>query len=198
MERKVEIRLRLIDVDSLRAFVDLVLERNQVSLTSICTTILGYSNGHNLRNLYRGHTKDPTLKFLIELTEALPEAKQRLIPDVDFEFTYMSVISPETWKDLWADWNCLEEEFEPFAEHSGLKRSSYRNYINNHKAMATYPRLKTARCFSAYFLWKEQSLKEVFEYKKLKVVNMNPAGKKLQDIETFRSSFWEENNGTES
>lgn len=198
MERKVEKKLRLIDVDSLRTFVDLVIEKNQVSLTSVCTTILGYSGGHNLRNFYRGHTKDPTLKFLIDLTEALPEAKQKLLPNAEFEFTYMKVIRPEIWQDLWADWNCLEEEFEPFADHSGLKRSSYRNYIKNNKTIGTYPRLKTAKCFSAFFLWKEESLKEVFKYQKLEVVNMNPAGKKLQDIETFRSNFWKETNGTES
>lgn len=196
MEQEILKKLRLIDIDSLKAFVELVQETNNISLTGVCTDILGYSQGHNIRNLYRGHTKDPTIKFLIDLTEALPKAKDRLIPSVEFKFSYMTIISPDSWSKLWQDWNCLEEEFYPFAEHSGLKKSSFRNYINNSKTMATYPRLKTAKCFSGYFLWKEQSLTEVFKYKKLEVVNMNPAGKKLQDIETFRSSFWKENNGS--
>ena len=195
MQQKTTIRnIKLVKIDSLISFVDEVLDKTDLSLTGVCTKMMGVKQGHTLRNIYQRSTKDPTIRFLNLLTESLPGFKEELLGDKEFDFEYINVVHPDDWKKRWDELFCSEAEFyEAFASKMGLKKSSTRNYITA-KRVSVYPRLNTAMAFSSYFLYKQSEVDKYKNYKELKTVNMSTSGKKLQDIENFKKQFWNERN----
>ena len=182
MQQKTTIRnIKLVKIDSLISFVDEVLDKTDLSLTGVCTKMMGVKQGHTLRNIYL-------------LTESLPGFKEELLGDKEFDFEYINVVHPDDWKKRWDELFCSEAEFyEAFASKMGLKKSSTRNYITA-KRVSVYPRLNTAMAFSSYFLYKQSEVDKYKNYKELKTVNMSTSGKKLQDIENFKKQFWNERN----